>query len=220
MTTQECRSILQQAFGSSIHSYRKGCAILHSIFAYGIRWEWCDSNPVSRIEMPSVKEKNIRPLSIPEIRRQESTAAQPAHRDMQMPLQLMLYCGVRPTEITRLRPEDVRWREGELVIRPESSKTGGGRVIPLRHITRCKCEQIAQAHRVRRWRELRRAAGFTQWQADALRHTFASYHAAYFRNLPKLQLEMGHRDCDLLRTRYMSPVSRKEAIEFWKNAKL
>lgn len=89
ITTQECRRILQQAFGSSVHSYRKGRAILHSIFSYGIRWEWCASNPVSRIEVPRVKEKNIRPLSLPEIRRLESTAAQPAHRDMQ--LQLMLY---------------------------------------------------------------------------------------------------------------------------------
>lgn len=216
ITTQECRRILQQAFGSSVHSYRKGRAILHSIFSYGIRWEWCDSNPVSRIEVPRVKETNIRPLSLQEIRRLESTAAQPAHRDMQLPLQLMLYCGVRPTEITRLRPEDVRWREGELIIRPAASKTGGGRVIPLRHVKPCECEHVAPENWALRWRQLRRAAGFPDWQADALRHTFASYHAAYFRNLPELQLEMGHRDCSLLRSRYMSPISRKDAAVFWK----
>ncbi len=39
-----------------------------------------------------------------------------------------------------------------------------------------------------RWLALRRAAGFTHWVPDVCRHTFASYHAAHFRNLPELQL--------------------------------
>ena|GEM_PF-2280607 len=50
------------------------------------------------------------------------------------------------------------------------------------------------------------------------RHTFASYHAAYFRNLPELQLEMGYRDTSLLRSRYMMPTLKKEAAAFWKAA--
>ena len=70
----------------------------------------------------------------------------------------------------------------------------------------------------RRWRALRQAAGFTHWVPDVCRHTFASYHAAYFRNLPELQLEMGHRDAGLLRTRYMSPLLQKNAKKFWKKA--
>ena len=44
---------------------------------------------------------------------------------------------------------------------------------------------------------------------DVCRHTFASYHAAYLRNLPELQLEMGHRDASLLMTRYMAPALKK-----------
>lgn len=66
-----------------------------------------------------------------------------------------------------------------------------------------------------RWRALRRAAGFRSWVSDVCRHTFATYHAAYFRNLSELQLEMGHRDVSLLRCRYMVPTLRKIAKEFW-----
>lgn len=221
MSTRECRELLQRAFCNSVHSYRKGRAILHSIFEYGIRREWCDKNPVKKIDPPAVTEKEIRPLSLQEVQRLESTATRPEYRDMLLPLQLMLYCGVRPGEITRLRPEDIRWQEGELIIRPNTSKTGGGRVIPLRHIHKQKSSsRIAPKKWSQRWRALRQAAGFRHWQADALRHTFASYHAAYFRNLPALQLEMGHRDSTMLRSRYMSPVSRKDAAAFWKTASI
>ncbi|MCQ2371209.1 MAG: hypothetical protein MJ058_04040 [Akkermansia sp.] len=95
-----------------------------------------------------------------------------------------------------------------MVVRPTTSKTGGGRVVPLR------CGNIdAMRHDiprrwVHRWRALRKAAGWSKetahpWRQDVCRHTFATYHAAHFRNFPALQLEMGHRDSSLLRTRYI-----------------
>lgn len=215
ITISQCRHILSLAFGNSPNSYKKGRAILHSIFQFGMRREWCDSNPVSLIETPRVEEKPITPLSVTEIKRLQNTAGRPAFRDMQLPLQLMLFCGVRPTEITRIRPKDIHWQEQELLIRPTTSKTGGGRIIPLRNITRRNVTRIAPKNWQHRWRKLRQAAGFTTWQADACRHTFASYHAAYFRDLAQLQMEMGHRDLTLLRTRYISPVGRKNAQAYW-----
>ena len=56
MTPIQCKKILETAFGSSPSSYTKGRVILHSIFTYGIRQEWCDVNPVIRIEVPKIKE--------------------------------------------------------------------------------------------------------------------------------------------------------------------
>lgn len=217
MSTEECSELLRRAFGASQHSYRKGRAILHSIFACGVRHQWCSSNPVTSINIPPVSEKHITPLSPREVRQLLSTANQPEHRDMLLPLQLMLYCGVRPAEVTRLRPEDICWNDGEVIIRPSVGKTGGGRVIPLRRITpqSTPLKRVAPRNWVQRWRALRRAAGFTHWVNDICRHTFASYHAAHFRNLAVLQLEMGHRDSILLRTRYISPVHRRAAADFW-----
>ena len=66
-----------------------------------------------------------------------------------------------------------------------------------------------------RWRALRRAAGFTDWQPDVCRHTFASNHAAYFRDLGALQLEMGHRSADLLRSRYLNLPQVNQAKVYW-----
>lgn len=132
MTSDECRELLRAAFSSSPHSYRKGRAILHSVFAYGLRREWCAENPVDRIEAPPVVEKEIKPLTLKEVRRLEAAAALPEHQAMRLPLHLMLYCGIRPAEAQRLKPEDIRWKERRVIIRPRTSKTGGGRVVPLR----------------------------------------------------------------------------------------
>lgn len=219
MKGQECRELLEQAFGGSVHSYRKGRAILHSIFAYGIRRGWCTSNPVAHIEIPQAQEKPIIPLTPYEVRQLEKTAAKPEHQGMLLPLQLMLYCGVRPAEMERLRTEDIHWEQKALIIRPQTGKTGGGRVIPIRKI-KTQGNTILQGRIVppnwkKRWKDLRRDAGFSTWAPDVCRHTFASYHAAYFKNLPELQLEMGHRDSSLLRSRYMFPTLKTQAKEFW-----
>lgn len=218
MTVAECRSILEKAFPNSANSFRKGRAILSSVFNYGIRHEWCDKNPVQAIETPRIKEKNITPLSLEEIGRLERAAARPEHQKMQLSLKLMLYCGVRPAEVARLNLQrDIV--DDELIIRPQTSKTGGGRVIPLRHLAdyiRSHRHSLTIPNRwEHRWRDLRRAARFQTWQANACRHTFATYHARQFRNLPALQLEMGHSSLRLLYSRYVTPIPRHTARRFW-----
>ncbi len=216
MTTAQCRDILQQAFGHSKSMYIKGRALLHSVFAYGLRREWCDANPVARIEVPKVQETPKEPLPLADVQRLQETVQRPEFKDMKLSLNLLLYSGIRPAEVSRLREEDFCWREKEVIIRPVKSKTGGGRVVPLRGVEHLdKEERVIPQYWQKRWRQLRRAAGFRHWVPDVCRHTFASYHAAYFRNLPELQLEMGHRDMSLLRSRYMSPTLRKQAKSFW-----
>lgn len=217
MTTAQCRMLLKSAFGSSRNSYRKGRAILHSVFAHGMRQEWCEANPVARIEVPRVVEKRIVPLQVHEVKRLCAAVAAPEFQDMRFSLSLLLYSGVRPAEVARLRPEDVFWNERQVMIRPHASKTGGGRMVKLRPLGGMQREDCyVPVNWQRRWRQLRRLAGFSRWVPDVCRHTFATYHAAYYRNMSELQLEMGHRDSFLLRSRYMVPTVHKQAAVFWK----
>ena len=216
MSAGDCRRILGSAFGSSAHSYRKGRAILHSIFTYGRRMGWCDTNPVDNIEVPRVQEQEIVPLTLQEVERLEQTAELPEHRAMRTSLHLMLYCGLRPNEVARLRPEDIQLHEKRVLIHPRTSKTGGGRVVPIRKATRLKGTRMRIPRNWQnRWLALRRAAGFTHWVPDICRHTFASYHAAHFKNLPLLQLEMGHSTPTLLRSRYLNLPRTICAKMFW-----
>ncbi len=233
MGVEECRQALEMAFGNSAHSFRKGRAILHSIFAYGMRQGWCCMNPVAGIEVPAVVEKEIVPLSLQECRQLVEVAQKPRFRDCLPALGLMLFAGVRPGEVARLRWCDVHCEEGALSISARHSKTGGARRVEL-----CPALQKLLQHRFpecarqpqqlicppqwqRRWRKLRRAAGFTScWVPDVLRHTFASYHALTHRNLPALQLQLGHRDARLLMTRYLNltGLRRSDSDRFWRLA--
>lgn len=216
ISSEQCRRILNEAFAGSRSSYVKGRVILHSVFAYGMRREWCDANPVARIEVPTIRERAITPLRPNEVGRLLSTCSHKRFRPMRFSLHLMLYCGIRPAEVQRLSADDVCWEDGQIIVRPLVSKTGGGRVVPLRGVSRLdRTECMIPRNWQHRWRELRRAAGFDHWVPDVCRHTFASYHAAFFRNLPSLQMEMGHRDCSLLLSRYVSPALRREAVSFW-----
>lgn len=77
ITPTQCKKILTEAFGASPSSFVKGRAILHSIFSFGIQQEWCDLNPVTKIDVPKIKEKPITPLAPAEV---EKLKKQPRNR--------------------------------------------------------------------------------------------------------------------------------------------
>ncbi len=136
----------------------------------------------------------------------------------------MVYAGVRPEEIRRIGWHDIDWEEEILYMRATHSKTGGGRHIPLAPPLICLLRRLRRKGEICppnwriRWRNLRQEAGFATWVPDVLRHTFASYHAKMYKDLPLPQLAMGHRDCQLLLTRYinMRGLTRNDAQLFWK----
>jgi len=221
---EECREMLQDVFGHSDCAFRKGRAILHSLFAFGMRQGWCARNPVDAIDAPHVMEKRIEPLTGGQIARLMAACKEPDMQDMEAAVVLMLWCGVRPAEVQRLTWAEVDPQEGVVYIPPQHSKTGGARLVPLRGAAarlRAKggdTSAIAPRNWAKRWQELRTRAGLQDWQQDALRHTFASYHLRRFCNPPQLQAEMGHRDSTLLRTRYASlrGLRIRAVADFWK----
>lgn len=220
----DCAEVLYSVF-SSARQRRKGRAILHGVFEHAVRQHWCTYNPVESVRLPEPEECEIEPLNIPGLRRLLKAAAAPPHRACMAALGVMLWCGVRPAEVQRLQWRDVDWEEKVLVLRPHHSKTGGCRHIPLRPALLAWLRaaggpgegSLCPANWERRWRRLREAAGLIPWQQDVLRHTFASYHAKYFRDFALLQSEMGHRSASLLRTRYLSMqgLTAEGARLFW-----
>lgn len=219
----EWSRILHKAYGHSPSRFVKARANLSGVYTVAFKQGWCADNPVRRIDVPVVKERVIEPLPVAEVAKLLQTARHPAHRDCLPAVALMLYAGVRPEELQRLAWHDIDWDEGELCLAARHSKTGGGRHIPL---CRPLMELLRREKSVgaicpkgwsQRWRYLRQVAGFSQWVPDVLRHSFASYHAKYHRDLPVLQLAMGHRDCRLLLTRYINlrGISRRDAAVFW-----
>lgn len=208
----ECREMLHHCFGHSKHSFRKAQSVLHSIFNHAERQGWCTSNPARAILRPPVVEKRVEILTLRQINALLHACRCNNKLNAMLPaLRLMLWCGIRPAEVRRLRWTDIDPEEKVVYIEGAHSKTGGARAIPLRggaiplvRLSRNNDSLIAPANWERLWRRLREEAGFLKWQNDALRHTFASMHLKRFHNLPLLQEEMGHRNAALLQTRYLN----------------
>lgn len=225
ISVSECRCMLNDIFGHSAHSYRKAKTILHSVFSYGIKQGWCSVNPAKSIESPPVVEERIEILKTRQINALVRTCECPEFSCMAPAVYLMLWCGIRPGEVRRLRWRDIDPKEQVVYIEGIHSKTGGARAIPLRGEALKLCtrrgaesEYIAPRNWIRLWKRCRTRAGIRKWQPDVLRHTFASLHLKYFHNLIQLQEEMGHRDCTLLRTRYLNlrNISSTSASKFFR----
>ena len=224
--SEECAEWIRKAF-TTPSQCKKGRAALSAVFSTAQRMGWCTKNPVCRIPIPHVQEKSIRILTMEEIKHLLATAEQYGDGKCLAAVGIMLYAGVRPHEVARLTWEEVHEEAGVICIPPQHSKTGGGRQVTLhpalgkilqkvreKTMPR-KEEKICPGNWRKHWTELHRAAGWigkrqegsaavTHWQPDVLRHTFATHHLSVYRNYRELQVEMGHRDTTLLRTRYLS----------------
>ncbi len=225
--SEECAEWLDQTFDTPSQR-KKGRAALSGVFSTSQRMGWCTENPVSRIPIPRIQEKRIRILTMAEIRHLLATAETYEKGKCLAAVGIMLYAGVRPHEVARLTWGEVHEEAGVICIPPQHSKTGGGRQVTLhtplaqllqrvrRDASPRVEEKICPSNWRKHWTELHRAAGWsgrwqkdedessTRWQPDVLRHTFATHHLAAYRNYGELQVEMGHRDASLLRTRYLS----------------
>ena len=200
--------------------------MLHGLFEFALRREWCDKNPIKRIERKKVIEKEILPLKLSETKRIMKTAKLESS-ECAVVAALLVYTGIRPREVRRLTWRDIDIEEKTITVRSQCSKTGGVRQVEIppvlnrvliAHSRELKEEKICPTDWQRRWRKIRDNSGFRgRWVQDVLRHTYASFHAKNYADLPRLQLNMGHSDLSLLRSRYinMHGISRADAKYFF-----
>ena len=224
LSVAECEEWLNAAFHTD-SQFNKARAMLHGLFEFALRREWCDKNPIKRIERKKVVEKEIQSLKLAETKRLIKTA-QRESPEYAIVAALLVYTGIRPREVRRLTWRDIDTEEKTITVRSQCSKTGGVRQVEIppvlnRLLITHKSQNsshICPTDWQRRWRKIRDNSGFRgRWVQDVLRHTYASFHAKNYADLPRLQLNMGHRDLSLLRSRYinMHGISRAEAKSFF-----
>ncbi len=226
INAEDCEQVISQTFGTP-SMQRKAHIILHGLFNFAMRRGWCTYNPITLLSAPRPQERRISALSLRDLSRLLRTALEPKHRPCAPALGFMLWGGVRPTEIERITWSDVHIKDKLIAIAPQHAKSSAHRqatIYPalytwLRRVCTYTLPQTPIIPRAwdRRWRELRRSAGFEDWQTDILRHTFASYHLKHFRDLATLQIDMGHTSLSILRTRYLAleGITASAAKEFW-----
>ena len=225
LSASECEEWINSAFCTN-PQFNKARAMLHALFEFAVRREWCDRNPIKRIERRKVIEKEIQPLKLAQIRRLIKTA-QRESPECGVVASLLVYTGIRPREVRRLTWRDIDTEEKTITVRSQCSKTGGVRQVEippvLGRILGTPCAKsdgvnVCPNNWQRRWRKIRDNSGFRGcWVQDVLRHTYASFHTKHYADLPRLQVNMGHRDTVLLRSRYvnMCGISCDEADYFF-----
>ena len=225
LSVAECEEWLNAAFHTN-PQFNKARTMLHGLFEFALRREWCDKNPIKRIERKKVVEKEIQPLKLSETKRLIKTAQResPVYAVVAA---LLVYTGIRPREVRRLTWRDIDTEEKTITVRSQCSKTGGVRQVEIppvlnrlliAHSSELKEGKICPTDWQRRWRKIRDNSGFRgRWVQDVLRHTYASFHAKNYADLPRLQLNMGHYDVSLLRSRYvnMRGISNTDARNFF-----
>lgn len=224
--TDLCQRAIMSTF-TTVPMQRKARRILHSVFSYAVLNGWCSNNPLDLVVLPPYMEKPIRAMEIREVIALLKVASQPRFVECAAAVGLMLWAGIRPSEVMRLHYRDISFEDRVITIPANHSKTGGSRQVTMypvlyrwlrKHVPVILPEAsiVPRSWNVR-WLQLRKAAGFREWVPDILRHTFASYHLKYFRDISVLVLDMGHATPQLLRTRYlaMENVTREAAKIFW-----
>lgn len=212
----DCEQYLSSTFKTP-SQFNKARTMLYGLFEFALKREWCDKNPIKLIEKQKVIEKEIIPLSNAQT---ESLLKNAKKRNCLPAVGLLLFAGIRPREVRRLKWKDIDLEEGFITVRSQCSKTGGVRHVEImpalkRILARYKREDksaICPPDWNRKWKNIREESGFKgTWVQDVLRHTYASYFAKRYRDLPRLQLNMGHRDLSLLRSRYVNMVGIKKS---------
>ena len=215
----------QTAHKVSASQFNKGRSFLHAIFEFAIRREWCDKNPIKLIERKKVVEKEIIPLKLSETKRLIKTARNESPK-YAMVAALLVYAGIRPREVRRLSWRDIDTEENTITVRSQCSKTGGVRHVEISPVLNSLLivnqsethSPVCPVDWQHRWRKIRDNSGFKgHCVQDVLRHTYASYFTKRYSDLPRLQLNMGHHDLSLLRSRYvnMQNISKTDAKEFF-----
>jgi integrase len=134
-----------------------------------------------------------------------------------------LFAGLRRAEIERLDWSEIDFQSGLIQVKAEKAKGARKRfvtmqpnlrewLLPLRKI---KGNVTPQQNFRQSFDQARIAARIKDWPDNALRHSFASYHLAHFKNAATTALELGHHDSRVTFAHYRELVKPKEGEQYW-----
>ena len=191
-------------------------------FNFAIQRGYATSNPAEKTAQ--AREPKTKPgiLSVDQAR----ALLESASAEILAYIAIGLFAGLRRAEIERLDWSEIDFDSGHIEVTAEKSKSKiANRYIAMQPNLR---EWLLPYRKVRgsvtpreafRFRELfdqaRVAAGITRWPDNALRHSFASYHLAHFKDAKALALEMGHADSAMLFNHYRALVKSEAATRYW-----
>lgn len=192
-------------------------------FEYAVAKELCPSNPLAKIQRPTVRQETPEIFSVEQAEKLLKTADAHPELGMLPTVALGLFAGLRICELKRLDWSAVKMDDEHIVLGPEVVKRitmpRNVDILPnlaawLRTYVKTSGPVIPTGFRRRR-DELCKFMKLEDWPDNGLRHSFASYHLVKFDKAQLTQLQMGQQTASVLFKHYRQVVSRKDAERYW-----
>ena len=196
---------------------------IRNLFGFAVRRGYRPTNPIAQIEKPTVTESSPGVLSVEQASALLNVCAS-GEMEMLPAVAIGLFAGLRTEELDHLDWRHVDLQENSIHVPPEIAKTREGRDVEIHSTLRAWLLPLARANgklapaKSYDWRlgKKAQAAGITEWPKNALRHSFASYHFAAFKNAPLTSAMLGHHNStQTFEKRYKKRVTPSEAVKFW-----
>ncbi|RYG99424.1 MAG: hypothetical protein EON58_04015 [Alphaproteobacteria bacterium] len=215
--------------------------MMHGFFAYAVGQEWRPDNPVLKLMRTKAKAGSHLEVAVltPEQSRRLIAAAAEHEPDLLPAVAIGLFAGLRSGELERLSWGEVWLERGLIVVTAGKAKTSSRRMVTIEPCLAALLEGRRPANAEepvwplngqRMWDRAIKAAGWrgqlhwnpkpapnTQappWPANAMRHSFVSYHVAAFGDPARTAMEAGH-SVEVLHRHYRQLVSQAEGEEYW-----
>lgn len=192
---------------------------LRPAFSYAVRQGMLPESPFSKLEPIRTTARTGIDIFTPEEAHQLMEAAP---EDCKAAYAMLLFAGIRPVELTRLKWGAVR--EGFIHLTPDVTKTAQVRNIEIEPNlaawlkstgTHKPEEPICPTNWKRKNQATRREAGLANRQ-DVARHSYATYHLAKYRDKAALEENMGHTTGSAMLFRhYRAAATPAQAEEYW-----
>lgn len=200
---------------------------LSGFFAFARRQGWIKENPCA--EFKAFNEHRIK-AKLPGIITPEQAAAllENAETEILPFFAIGLFAGLRVAELCRLEWSEVDFEEKLINVTAQKAKTAQARWVPMTENLVAWLEPYCKAHgpvvtrSEKRRRDLiertRANAGIKNWgddKANALRHSFCTYHLAFHKNAALTANDAGHMDSKMLFSNYNNRVKQEAAFKYF-----
>lgn len=206
-------------------------AVLHAVFKYAVNHGILPENLVERMRTPKAEGGEIGIITPEELRRvlQACVEEKPY---MLLPVVLGAFCGIRRSELKRLRYGDVT--EKDVSVPAKSAKMKVARFIELPECARSWLAHVDMAsHEAEEFilpgEDEHKREGFynrgkqaveklsgVELPDNAFRHSFASHACALYEDYSKVAAILGHRGgIDVLMNHYRNAVRKEQGREWF-----
>ncbi|SRR5260221_8263908 len=192
---------------------------LSVLFDFARKARWCVSNPLGEVQKAKwigAEPGILTPEQFARLLESAGAATLPYWA-------IGGFAGLRSAELERLEWQDIDFERELVEVTRAKSKTASRRHVAIRPALLAWLEpyrghsigKVCPPNLRKHLQADRIGAGISKWPANALRHSFASYHLEHFKEPGTLTVEMGHTDPDLVQRFYRQRVRPEAAKKWW-----